>query len=203
MTIGSKISVVYPSMVLTGNNGIEYQDTFWEDLTVPATVVKLGGVNDPNFVKLADDGSGSTGTFTYAFDKASEEEIFFNVQIPHAKKYDTDIKAHVHWMPADGTAGNVVWGLEYQWVNINGAFSATGNTLIEATVAADETALKHQIDGIGTITGTNFTLSSMLACRLYRKAADAADTYDNDVYFLEFDFHVEYDRPGSRDEFVK
>ena len=46
-------------------------------------------------------------------------------------------------------------------------------------------------------------LSSMLICRLYRDPADAADTYPQDVAFLQFDVHYEIDSLGSETEYGK
>lgn len=54
------------------------------------------------------------------------------------------------------------------------------------------------------MTGVN-TVSSMLACRLFRDATGAGgtDDLDNDAGVLEFDFHYEIDTMGSRSEYLK
>ena len=81
-----------------------------------------GGVNDPNLVQVKDNGSGSTGVYTYQFDNNTEEELFFAAQIPHAWKEGSNIYPHVHWYPTNTDTGNVIWGLEYTWANVNGTF---------------------------------------------------------------------------------
>ncbi|MFC1878993.1 hypothetical protein ACFLZW_03685 [Chloroflexota bacterium] len=71
------------------------------------------------------------------------------------------------------------------------------------TDAADGTAYKHQIASFAAISGTGKTLSSVLLCRIYRKAGDGSDNYDADAALLEFDIHYEVDAFGSDSEFVK
>lgn len=170
--------------------------TVWEDLRVPVTSTKLGGTKDPGFSKFKDNGSGSQGVFVYHFDKSTEEELYFTVQMPHSWKEGSTIYPHVHWAPIDTDTGTVVWGLEYTWASIDGTFGNT--TLLDFTAdAGDGVAYKHQIIGSNDgIIATNKTLSSMLICRIYRNVA--SDTYNNDAALLEIDFHYEMDTIGSR-----
>ncbi|NIQ10462.1 MAG: hypothetical protein GWO10_16320 [candidate division Zixibacteria bacterium] len=169
--------------------------TVWDDLRVPVYQTKLGGTKDPDFVKVLDDGAGSQGVFAYLFDKTTEEELYFAVQLPHAWKAGSSITPHVHWMPTDTDTGSVVWGIEYSWASINGTFGNT--TLVTKTDAADGTADKHQMAVFSAISGTGHTASSMIICRVYRKAADAADTYNADAALIEVDFHYEVDKIGD------
>ena len=169
--------------------------TVWDDLRFPLIAQKLGGVNDPNFVKVLDNGSGSTGLYAYAFDKAAEEEAFFIVQFPHQRKSGSNIVPHVHWMPTGTNTGNVVWGLEYSWANINGTFG--NSTIITVTDAGSGTADDHLIAYFDAISGTGKTSSSMMLCRVFRDATNVADTYDEDAALLEVDFHIEIDKLGD------
>lgn len=179
--------------------------TVWEDLRVPVTSTKLSGSKDPDFAKAYDNAGGtSQGVFTYFFDKATEEEVYFSAQLPHTYKEGSDIIAHVHWFPvANGVSGRTVsWGLEYLWTNMG---STSGNTVIvyandtiqeDAVLAAD----KHYLTNFAALSGTGKTISSMLLCRIFRDATGAGltDDYDNDVGLLEIDFHYEIDTTGSR-----
>jgi len=174
----------------------------WDDLKAPATTAKVGGTKDPDFIKITDNGSGSTGVYTYAFDKNTEEELFFVLQFPHEMKTGSTISPHVHWMPTDTDTGTVRWGLEYTWVDINGVF---GNTnIIYSEDPAAGTALTHHLAPFPDISGTGITgVSSMMMVRIFRDAANAADTYDNDAALLEFDIHYQIDTMGSRAETTK
>jgi hypothetical protein len=183
-------------------DGIEFQtyaNTFWDDLRISANAVKVGSVLPPDWIQFRNDGSSSIGVYTYAFDATNVEQVWFSVQLPHAYKPGTDIKPHVHWSPGSSTnTGSVRWGLEYTWANIDGTFSTT--TTIDSDDPADGTAYKHQIHGIGTISGSGYTESSMLMCRFYRNGAHGNDTFTGDALFLEFDFHYEINKPGSDNE---
>ena len=187
------------------NKTLVLDNSVWEDLRVPVTSVKTGGSKDPDFIQFMDDGAGSQGVFSYAFDKTTEEEVYFAVQIPHAWKLGSDIEPHCHWSPSDTDTGNVVWGLEYTISDIGGTFGNTAS--LSVTDAADGTAKKHQLSDLGTIDMSSYTddgdVSIMLICRIFRDATDAADTYDADAFLHEIDFHIELDTLGSRQETSK
>ena len=49
------------------------------------------------------------------------------------------------------------------------------------------------------ISGTGKGSSSMIMCRLFRDGANAADTFEHNAYFMEFDLHYPIDTLGSRE----
>lgn len=162
-----------------------------DDLRMPATASKLGGLKDPNWVQLRDDGAGSTGVYSYAFDKNTEEELFFACQLPH-NWVGTDLAPHVHWAPASsGIASSTVrWGLEYSWADIDAVFPTTSTIYGEATQTVANR--RHYMTFFtGGISATGKSYSSMLMCRLFRDASHANDTYASDAFLLEFDIHYE------------
>ena len=178
------------------------QDHMWDDMRVPVTSTKRGGSKDPDFSKFLDDGDGSQGVFAEAFDAATEEELYFSAQLPHTYQEGSDIEVHIHWAPSDSGSGNVVWGLEYAWKSIDGTYGNT--TIIEATLSSGGIAKKHLLGELSAaISGTGQKISSMLVCRVFRKAADDADTYSSDAFLLEIDFHLKVNTLGSRQEAVK
>lgn len=181
---------------------LNLSDSVWTDISVPITSIKLGsGSAEPTWTKVTDNGAGSTGLYAYAFDAGTEQEVFFAVEMPHGWKLESDLDVHVHWMPSSTNTGNVVWGLEYYWSNIDGTLGAS--TIATATAAGSGTAKKHQYDDIVVISGTGKTLSSHLIGRLFRKAADAADTFTGLAYLLTIGVHIELDSLGSREELSK
>jgi hypothetical protein len=176
---------------------IELQESVWDDLRVPGLATALGATS-PDLISFLAAG----GLEVLGFDgNATLEQVFFTVQLPHTYKQGTDIYPHVHWSPVNTNAGNVVWQLEYTWVNIDGTFPASAT--ITVTDAASTTAWSHQVAPFAAITGTGKEISSMLVCRLFRDPTDGNDDYASDAAFLEIDFHHEVNTMGSRQEFVK
>lgn len=184
-------------------------DIRYEDLRVPVTSTRLGGSKDPDFaVAFKTIGDTSQGVFLEWFDHATEEELYFSAQIPHAYKEGTDIYPHVHWVPeVDGASGEqVCWGLEYVWANIGDTFTTT--TLIFGDTQTGDTHLvegRHYYTSLGTISGTGKTISSMLLCRIFRDATGTGgtDDYGDDAGLLEIDFHYQVDAIGSSEELTK
>ena len=186
--------------------------TIFGDLVVPLYNAKPGeAANQPTWGKIKDNGAGSRGVYTYNFDGANEQEVFFSVQLPHNWKEGSAIFPHVHWAPqTSGQAGNIVWGIEYTWVNYDAAtpLAFPNTALITATsVAVNGTANlnQHLITAFAALTpnSTQDKISSILMCRFYRKGTDVADTYNGSAAVLSVDFHYEIDAIGSRTEYVK
>lgn len=182
--------------------------TVWDDLRVPMNGARPGASNDPGFSVWLITG-GSQGVFLWFFDAATEEELYFAVQMPHDYRFGTNLHPHVHWTPSTTRTGTVSWGLEYTISNITGTFPNTriiyGNTPNpnEYNLIAN----RHYLTELPEIDGSNLqNVSSMLVCRIFRNATGAggsSDTYGLDIGLLEVDFHYEKDTLGSRTEYTK
>jgi len=171
----------------------------WDDLRVAAQSVKAGG-SAPGFGAFGPSG----GLKTYLFDSSTDEEVHFAVQIPHAVKYGTKLSPHVHWSPTTADTGSVCWSLEYSWANIkageNSDYTFGAPSTITGTGSTNGVAWEHLMTELEEI-DIDFTLSSMLMCRLYRDVSE--DDYGADAALLEFDIHVQFDAIGSREEYRK
>lgn len=173
----------------------------WEDFTMPVFSTKLGGSKDPDFVKMIDDGSGSQGVFTFAFDKNTEEELYFAIQLPHSWKIGTDLGCHVNWAPSDTDTGTIQWGLEYNYSEDDEVF---GNTIIalSAATAAPGVALQHtHLDIVDIDLSAIIKMSPIIMCRIFRNVS--VDTYNADAFLLHIDFHYQVDALGSVTERIK
>ena len=149
--------------------------------------------------------SGSLGVMALSFPPDVITEIFGSVQIPHGYKEGSLIYPHLHWAGEDASAGDVVWKMEYLWVNIGDALG-TDTTIVTRTVANDTVLLgKHRMNNLPTagIDGTGKLISSILQYRIYRDGTDAADTYTKKAYLSEFDIHCEMDTGGSNTAMTK
>lgn len=178
----------------------------WDDLRINLD----NGSNGATFDYL----TGSTGPQIYYFrNSAPLDMMSFTVQLPHSWKEGTTIYPHLHWLPKTTAAtGNVEWNLDYSWANYDPTtpeiFPAVTTTTVTATAPSGGfTAKAHTITALTTgnagIDGTGKKISSILICRLWRKADNAADTYAYDAGVLYLDFHLQVDGWGSKLEYVK
>lgn len=182
--------------------------TAWDDLMIPGTSVKTTGNSPPD---LAGGFAGDATLDLYVFDGVNTmEQVFFTVQLPHNWKQGSTIYPHVHFSPTSTNTGDtaervVRFSLEYTWANIGGTFSAPQTLNLDSDPFVPNTSQwAHLLAKNATgIAATGKTLSSMLVCRLFRDPADAADTYPQDVAFLQFDVHYEIDSLGSEQEYTK
>lgn len=188
---------------MTGNLRLQGDATQWDDLRLSGSAARVG-VTAPSV-----DAFGPSGSLrTLRFEEGHHDEIYFEIQMPHAWREGSNIYPHVHWSPVTTEAGNVVWQLDYTWANINDAFPAPTTMTTDAT-AAGGTAWVHKLsqfkDGSSNeyIDGAGKLLSSMLVLRLHRDAGAGSDTLTEDVAFLEFDIHYEIDSFGSDEEYIK
>jgi len=195
----------YTKITTDGSLSYVGNATRWEDLKVPVSSTTKGGSKDPEF-KILRNKSGSQGVFIQWFDKDNEEELYFTAQMPHGWNEGTAIMPHIHWTAATNVGTDkVVWGLEYTWANVGELFGET--TIITGSdsvaIYAPVSAYEHAITPLGAISASGKTLSSMLVCRIFRKAADGADNFGGDAGLLEIDFHYQIDSDGSNEEYIK
>ena len=177
--------------------------TRWDDLRIEPVVRGTGAKNPAFEVWL-------NGVYLYSFDDAtagSEKEVWFQVQMPHSWKEGSTVEPHVHWTnKTAGTAGQVIrWGIEYTKAAIGGTFGATttiyGTTIVgggDITVANE-----HLLTDFAGVDMTGDTLSTVIACRLFRNSSNAADTYTGTAGLLYIDWHYEIDALGSKTELSK
>lgn len=172
----------------------------YDDQQVDVTAVKATGANQPTLAAF----TGGCQLYKFIGTGLNHQEVFFSVQLPHKMRENTTIYPHVHWAPDTAAAGNVEWGLEYEWRNIGEAYTGT-TTIYTGAIAAPGVAKQSSIAPFSGITpsATQGEISSILCCRLFRDPTRANDTYAADAWLLGFDIHVQVDSLGSRDEFSK
>jgi hypothetical protein len=189
--------------------------TVFDDIMVFPDATSRGGTHPPVWggegtatAFKKNTGGTSQGVFLWMFSATTEQELYFTVQIPHSYKVGSDIFPHIHWTTATGTPSgtDVVWGLEYSAIAIGGSFPVTATLTANSVLAGIGTPTgtgQHLITSLGTISGTNFGISTVLVCRVYRAAANSSDVFANETGLLGIDFHFEKDTEGSRTEFSK
>ena len=172
----------------------------WDDV-YPSAVSVGGGANVPSFSAY----SGNFLAYEFVGTGPTTKEIQIEFQFPHAREDGSDIVPHIHlYIPDDGTGGDIYFGLEYEWSDVNDT-GAVSSTTVYGTVTrtASQGIAKNQILSFGTITGTGKGLSSVLSCRLFRNPADANDTFGTSVWLKSADVHVQKTYLGSFKQFLR
>lgn len=180
--------------------------TVWDDLStalIGRNLYTVVGRLDYNYDELTVDFSPTA--------RYPEEPIGVVTQLLHARKTDSDIYPHLHWIQNSDNTPNIL--VSYRWQN-NGEI-ATGWTL-KALLGSDNI---FAYIGVGMMQITPFNLpaglgvgknlSSTFEAKIYRDSANAsglfagADTYAGDWQLKYYDIHLERDMFGSRQEFIK
>jgi hypothetical protein len=172
----------------------------WDDVRGPLITGKPGGTA-PNWAQFTDNGAGSTGLYAYHFDDG--EEIFIQFQMPHAWKPGSLVYPHIHWAPTTANAGNVGLGIEYVWIDYQGAIGNSTIATVDAAVPglADEAQIT-KVPAAG-VSGAGHGISAILYCRIFRQAATAGVNYADQIYMTDVDVHFQTDGLGSNGEFTK
>lgn len=177
----------------------------WTDLRVPMSslaAVTGAGLKAPTFKQLSDNGAGSTGLYASAYSPTQEQELMFTAQLPHSYTQGSDVEPHIHWSPSDtANTGNVVWGIELTWTNIGDLIA--NSTITTITVAVDGAGTRNVMSDFPLLDGTGKLISGQYHGRIFRDATNVLDTYPDDAFVLEFDFHFQQNSLGSDTEHTK
>lgn len=165
------------------------------DIKFPMTRLKKGGISDPAETLVG-------VTYTFGFDATSDEEVFAKAELPHIYSNGTDLQAHFHWAPSDGTAGNVTWGLEYHITRPENNEVLTEATTTAIVVDATQSLQdEHLESGDIVISGTGVQSGDFVHLRIFRDAnaseGGASDTYAADANLIEFDIRIMVDGFGK------
>ena len=172
-------------------NSIWYQDTYWEDLRFPASRIRQGATQKPDF---------DTDDLGLLFPQNDTDEIAYIIaQMPHSMKIGSDLEPHIHFYQT--SVDTPVFKIDYRWYDNGGDPTGAFTTIIMDSLSfvyTSDTIL--QIGEFPLIEGSGISgVSSILDVKLYRDD----NVVTGDVLLKEFDIHYEIDAPGSRTEFVK
>lgn len=166
----------------------------WEDLRFPASNLKPGASGVPAW-------DPTNGLQEFAIG----DELFCQVQLPHAWKVGSTLKPHVHWCKITSGPNLVAWQLDYKWIKIGEVLDAAFTTIKDETpdVSDGDTAYQHALTALPDIVPDgDVQISDMLVCKISR-VATAGASYGTRAVLLEFDIHYEIDSFGSNLEYIK
>ena len=157
----------------------------WKDMTADLSAGRAVGANAPNWATFRD------GISAYSFSDTTMNEIWITFHPNHDSIEGEDFFFHVHWAPNTTDTGVVRWGIEYSIAKgfDQEAFPATTTFYMEETIAADK-QYQHIITEATEAQGIPMPeVDSLVLIRVFRDAADAADTFPADVFGLTADIH--------------
>jgi len=178
----------------------QFGDATTYDDIYPSSVATAGGASAPSFT--AYNGNLKASEFVGA---STMKEIHIGFQIPHRYTLESDLSPHIHlFIPNDVTGGNIVFGLEYTWTNINQTGAVATQTIYgTVTRAANAGISDNHILEFTDIVGTGMGISSVLMCRLFRDPTVGGDTFASSVWLKSADIHINQDSLGSHEEYIK
>ena len=175
----------------------KYQDTFWDDFSIPASLQRQGSSTKPDY---------DYTNIGLLFPQNNATEISYSsIQWAHRKKLGTDIYPHIHWVQT--SASLPVFTLAYRWYNNSGDPTIGFTTISTDDVGGDQE--KFTYPGSGSILQiSSFPVISAIAGELVSSQMDIKlyrddDVINGDVLLKFFDIHYEIDYPGSQEEFTK
>lgn len=166
----------------------------WRD-NIAQFVVRGSGAADPSF------GALFNGLEGYLFSATTLQRVFCDFHIDHDIARGTVLYPHVHWMPTTTATGVVRWGIEYSVAkgHQQGAastFPATTTVYVNQTISAPS-QWQHFVAEVSladAIPSTNIEPDSVIKVRVFRDAANAADTYNGAVHAWQCDLHYQASR---------
>lgn len=184
----------------------QYAGTVWDEISqsfVGRNIFVVAGRVDYNYTELTLDFSTTA--------RYPNEPVGIVIQCLHARKEDSDIRPHIHWVQNSDNNPNIL--VEYRWCNNGGTSSAW---TLKALTAADNMFAWSGV-GMQQITefnlsaghGVGWGLSATFECKIYRDSQNTStlfsgvDNYSGAWNAKYYDIHLEMDSGGSRQEFVK
>lgn len=179
------------------NKGVKVDTTTptfpYRDLTADITV-RGSGAADPAWSVFL------SPIRAYEFSATVEKECWLTFHVPHDYVPGTDIYLHAHWGNAAAVpnTGNIVWGFDYSYAKgyNQGAFPAATTSTV--TQACPATRYQHNIAETAAITIAGMEVDGLILCRVYRKAADAADTLTDTAFLFTADIHYQSTNIGTK-----
>jgi hypothetical protein len=138
----------------------------------------------------------SGGLLALGFDAAASESLHAAQVLSSGYERGVSLRPHVRWMPTTVDAGVVRWGIEYAWSDVDATPVAAATIYVNSD--ASGVALGPVLSALETIDGNKaYGPGSVIQFRVFRDAADAADTYPADAILLAAGFVTSNNATGS------
>ncbi len=135
--------------------------------------------------------------YTLDFDKGTEQNAYGQEHVPFRWAEGTDVEIAIDWLHDGVDAGVVVWGIEYKAIKAGEVVVGAGTTITKTSAGNHAAGQLVRTAFTSKILGSNLEADDILAFRLFRKAADGADTLDEDARTINVHFHFIKDKLGK------
>lgn len=159
----------------------------WRDQVVDITP-KGNGANNPSWATFIN------GINAYSFSASVMNEVWTTIHIQHDYALGTPVYIHVHWSTTGTNAGVVRWGFEYTAAKGHQQQAFPATTTIYKEQNAQGVANYHMIAEISdanAVPSTNLQPDTLILCRLFRDAANGADTCTDAAFVFTCDAHFQ------------
>ena len=196
-----KTDVVAPSdlkVTCGAAKTLELQTAVYEDLFMPLAGAKVPATHTPSWVPF----STNLNSYTFAIDDYAD---LATTEVLHGYKEGTDLELHVHFITNganDATARKVQYQAFFSWGDMDEVMGAEDNLSAEADIPAFEADRTHRYLELGSVTGTNYRMGSIIKVRIKRIACTGTEP-DDDPFVEMVGIHFHKNTLGSRQEFVK
>lgn len=170
------------------------QQNGWRDL-MGQVLVKTSGTDRPTFQAMSAI-PGAANMWGYSWSATVLQQVQIDYHVDHDIKLGSVLYPHVHFRPLTNAAGVVRWGFERSVSKGHGqtpGFPATTTVYVNFSVPANSlgTHFVAEVATADAIPSTNIEPDSVIHMRVFRDAANAADTYTGAVWCWQADLHYQ------------
>jgi len=138
--------------------------------------------------------------YTLDFNKDTEQNAHCQEHVPFRWAETTDWEVEVWWLHDNVDAGVVVWGIEYKAIKAGEVVVGAGTTITKASAGNHVAGQMVRTIFTSKILGSNLEAHDLSGIRVFRKAADGADTLAEDARLINVCFHLTQDKLGKATE---
>lgn len=188
LTVSSEL-IIGASCDISQNTSGNYG---WADLMQQLTV-KGSGTSSPSW-------GATIGNYEGLVWSASVmNQAFVDFHIDHDIALNTLLYPHVHFRPLNSSAGVVRWGFEYSVSKGHGqttGFPTSTTVYVDFTVGINNLGTHYvaEVSQANAIPALNIEPDSVVHIRVFRDAANVADTYPGTVWAWQSDIHYQMGR---------
>ena len=169
--------------------------TNYKTLHISSMATKTTGNTSPDFIKVKDNGAGSTGIYMTSFPNGKTCDIFFQTLIPNDYKEGTDIVFKVPCGCSTFTTGTFIHlQAEWSWDNEDVVVPAT-STVSDNQYPCPPSGT-YTLQTLGTFNGSGKKRNSIITAR-FSRVNDGQDTYGGELRLTSLLFIYQSDNAGS------